>query len=135
MAREKKMYSKELDAFNSLTSNGASHVSTKRRIRKVHPLGMRVLVKIRKSSTQTDTGLYLPETAKNNDKESLLCDIIEVARAVDDDTEEEANISGIPANSVVLIPLHAGTKVPWDDELRIVDTKDVLAIVSEVAII
>ena len=135
MVRDKKLLSNDFMKDEGLNVNGSFKGSSKRKIRKVHPLGMRVLVRIRKSSAQTDSGLYLPETARNNDRESLLCDVIEVARAVDDDTEEDANISGIPANSVVLIPLHSGIKVPWDEDLRIVETKDVLAIVSEVPII
>lgn len=135
MVRDKKLVNSNFSALDASPSNGTFKESGKRKIRKVHPLGMRVLVRIRKSATQTDTGLYLPETAKSNERESILCDIVEVARAVDDDTEEDANISGIPANSVVLIPMHVGIKVPWDDELRIVETKDVLAIVSEVPII
>ena len=134
MVRDKKLLNNEFSSIDSSKSNGAFVESGKRKIRKVHPLGMRVLVRIRKSANQTDTGLYLPETAKSNERESLLCDVIEVARAIDEDIEEEANISGIPANSVVLIPLYSGIKVPWDEELRIVETKDVLACVSEVPI-
>ncbi|MCC6932536.1 MAG: co-chaperone GroES [Deltaproteobacteria bacterium] len=108
--------------------------SSRKKIRKVHPLGMRILVKVRKAASQTDAGLYLPETARSNRKESILCDVLEVAKAVDDETEEEANISGIPNGSVVLIPEHAGVAVAWDEDLRIVETKEVLALVSEVSV-
>ena len=95
---------------------------------------MRVLVSIRKDSNQTDGGLYLPEGAKQALQESLVAKVIEVASAVDDSTDEEHNVSGIPLGSLVLIPKHAGTKIPWDDTLRIVETKEVLAIVNEISI-
>lgn len=106
-----------------------------RKIRSVSPLGMRVLVKIRKEGNQTEAGLYLPEGAKDAMGESVLGEVLEVASAIDEDTKEEANISGIPNGAVVLIPKRAGTKVPWDEDLRIVETKDVLAIVTEVDVI
>ena len=105
-----------------------------KRIRRVSPVGMRVLVSIRKDSNQTDGGLYLPEGAKQALQESLVAKVIEVASAVDDSTDEEHNVSGIPLGSLVLIPKHAGTKIPWDDTLRIVETKEVLAIVNEISI-
>lgn len=103
-----------------------------RRLRKINPIGMRVVVRIRPESNQTDTGLYLPEGAKENMNESLLGEVIEVASAIDDETTEAANISGIPLGSLVLLPKKAGVKVPWDEELRIVDTKEILAMVHEI---
>jgi co-chaperonin GroES (HSP10) len=102
--------------------------------RQVNPLGMRVVVRIRKESNQSDAGLYLPEGAKDATQESILAEVVEVASAMDLDTEEEANISGIPQGSLVILAKHSGIKVPWDDELRIVDTKEVLAIVQEVEV-
>lgn len=107
-----------------------------RRIRKVSPLGMRVLVAIRREPNQTDSGLYLPEGAKTNMQESLLAEVLEVASACDAGSEdEETNISGIPQGSLVLIPKNAGTKIPWDEERRIVDSKDILAIVNELSLV
>ncbi len=105
-----------------------------RRIRKVHPLGLRVVVQIVKDANVTDTGLYLPEGAKESMQESVLAEVIEVASAVDSHTEEETNVSGIPLKSTVLIPKTAGVRVPWDDTLRIVDTRDVLAMVDEISV-
>ena len=106
-----------------------------RSVRKVHPLGMRVLVQIKKADSKTDGGLYLPENAKDRGEESLLAQVIEVASAIDADTDEETNISGIRLGATVLVGRHAGTRVPWDELLRIVDTKEVLAIVDEVELI
>ncbi len=103
-----------------------------RKIRKVHPLGMRVVIQIRQSSNKTEAGLYLPEGSKDSmQQDSLLGEVVEVATATDDD-DDEANISGIPLGATVLIPKDIGVKVPWDSDLRIVETADVLALVSEV---
>jgi co-chaperonin GroES (HSP10) len=117
------------------SSADAAKKTDAKRIRKVNPLGMRVLVEIRKEANVTDAGLYLPEGAKQALHESLLAEVIEVASAMDQDTEEETNVSGIPQGSMVLIPKSAGVKVPWDENLRIVETKDILAIVNEISIV
>lgn len=110
-----------------------SSLSESKRIRKINPLGMRVVVELRKDD-RTEGGLYLPEGAKQNSQESWLCQVIEVASAVDQDSDEETNVSGIPLGAMVLIPKNAGVRVPWDDLLRIVETKEVLAIVHEITL-
>ena len=109
--------------------------ATARQLRTISPLGMRVLVKLRPENNLTDGGLYLPEGAKQNLQESLLVEVVEVASALDMDTDEETNISGIPLGTLCLIPKKAGVTVPWDDNLRIVDTKEVLALVNETEIL
>ncbi|MFN4894658.1 MAG: co-chaperone GroES [Pseudomonadota bacterium] len=103
-----------------------------RPMRRLHPLGLRVVARIVKDSNVTDGGLYLPEGAKEAAQESVLAQVIEVASAVDTRTEEETNISGIPLGSMVLIPKAVGVKVPWDDSLRIIDTREILALVDEI---
>ncbi|MCB9030715.1 MAG: co-chaperone GroES [Deltaproteobacteria bacterium] len=100
----------------------------------MNPLGYRVVVKICKDNNLSEGGLYLPEGAKQGMSESLLAEVLEVASATDEDTDEEANVSGVPLGALVLIEKTVGVKIPWDDELRIVDTDDVLAIVSEVSL-
>ena len=107
----------------------------KRTIRRINPLGMRVLVRIRNLEDTTEGGLYLPDSAKDKMSDSVLAEVLEVASAIDQDTDEEANISGIPDGALILIKKEVGTKVPWDDALRIVDTKDVLGIVNEVDLV
>jgi len=99
--------------------------------RRISPLGFRVVVRLKKVDNHTKGGLYLPEGSKEDQQESLLGEVVEVASAHDEDLEEETNISGIPHGALVLIPKDAGTRVPWDDALRIVETQDVLAIVEE----
>ncbi len=101
----------------------------------ISPLGFRVVVRIRKTTNQTQSGLYLPEGAKENNQQSLLGEVIEVASAIDEETMEDTNISGIPQGALVLIPTDVGVRVPWDDALRIVETQDVLAIVEEMDIV
>ena len=78
------------------------------------------------------SGLYLPEGAKESMQESVVAQVIEVASAVDTETSEETNVSGIPHGATVLIPKMVGVRVPWDDELRIVETREVLALVDEI---
>lgn len=133
---KKRKYSSDQDQSSSSSDNTYScNNGGHKPIRRINPLGFRVLVRLVRDSNMTDTGLYLPEGAKQNMQESLLAEVVEVASAVDDDTHEEANVSGIPHGALVLIPKDSGIKVPWDDELRIIDTKHVLAIVNEVSII
>lgn len=105
-----------------------------RKIRRLNPLGMRVVVRLAKDANQTEAGLYLPEGAKGASEEAAVGEVVEVASAVDEETSEEANISGVPLGAMVVIPKRAGVRVPWDDELRIVDTKEILAIVYEVQV-
>jgi len=105
-----------------------------RSIRSIHPLGFRVVVRIRKEEARTDSGLYLPEGSKTAQQESILGEVVEVASAIEIDMvgeEEEVNVSGVPAGAIVLLPRDAGIRVPWDEDLRIVETKQILAIVSE----
>ena len=119
-------------ADRSETSFGFNYHSEKRQIRRLHPLGLRVGGCIQRDANVTDSGLYLPEGAKEAMQESIVAKVIEVASALDSDTAEETNVSGIPLGATVLIPKSAGVRVPWDDDLRIVETPDVLALVDEI---
>lgn len=111
---------------NSFTS------TTKRSIRHINPLGMRVVVRIPTEQNISEGGLYLPEGAKSAMEESVLCEVVAVASAMDEHTDEETNVSGVPLGARVLIPKNAGTRIPWDDKLRIVETKQVLAVVEQI---
>ena len=105
-----------------------------KKIRRVHPLGMRILVRLKDDGNVTDGGLYLPEGAKNAMAESVLAEVVEVASAHDDHTHEETNISGIPLGALVLIEKNSGVSVPWDEKMRVVESKDVLGVVNEVSL-
>lgn len=137
--RDRKKHGFRLSDFDEhneseLRTEGKS-LPTGKRIRRLNPLGMRVVVRIVKEANVSDGGLYLPEGARQAMTESILAEVVEVASAVDEDTHEETNVSGIPLGASVLIPKDAGVKVPWDDALRIVETKEILALVDEMNII
>ncbi len=102
--------------------------------RYIKPLGMRVLVRILKSDDRSDAGLFLPPGAKDRLAEAHYAEVVEVARAESDDPEEGlgTNVSGIPLGARVLFAKSAGLAVPWDENLRLIEVKDVLATVEEV---
>ena len=111
-------------------------------VRHIKPLGPRILVRIQKLEDRSATGLFLPAGAKEEHDDALYAEVVEVARAearfvgVEDDDKMRAtlgeNVSGVPLGSFVLIPKKAGTRVPWDDQLRLIDVREVLATVDEI---
>ena len=100
--------------------------------RLILPLGMRVLVQIIRDEDRTDAGLYLPAGAKEAQDQALYGKVIEVARDRPTTDEATENVSGVPHGAHVLFRKEAGVRVPWDDRLRLIDVKDVLATVEEV---
>jgi chaperonin GroES len=106
-------------------------VPTSKPHRLIMPLGMRVLVSVLKEEERTDAGLYLPEGAKEAQDEALYGQVIEVARDKPTADELGENVSGVPHGSRVLFKKEAGVRVPWDDRLRLLDVKDILATVEE----
>lgn len=101
---------------------------------------MRVLVQIIRDEDRTDAGLYLPAGAKEASDDARLRraasiswgKVIEVARDRPTTDEATENVSGVPHGAHVLFRKDAGVRVPWDDRLRVIDVKDVLATVEEV---
>ena len=93
---------------------------------------MRVLVQIIRDQERTDAGLYLPAGAKEAQDDALYGKVIEVARDRPTTDEATENVSGVPNGANVLFRKEAGVSVPWDDRLRLIDVKDVLATVEEV---
>ncbi len=118
--------------------------------RHVQPLGPRVLVRILQSPDRLESGLYVPAGTKDEHSEALMGEVVEVARTQantlaysdddddddDDDSDDEpglgANVSGIPLAARVLFGKEKGVAVPWDDSLRVVDVRHILAIVDEI---
>ena len=96
------------------------------------PLGPRVLVNEIHDEDRTDTGLYLPEGAKEQHCEALYGEVIEVARAQPTAAEPAENVSGVPHGARVLFRKDAGVRVPWDAKLRLLEVKDILATVEEI---
>ena len=93
---------------------------------------MRVLVQIIRDEERTDSGLYLPVGAKEASDDALYGKVVEVARDRPTTDEATENVSGIPHGAHVLFRKEAGVRVPWDDKLRVIDVKDILATVEEV---
>lgn len=110
--------------------------AAKKTVRYIQPLGLRVLVRVIKQDDRHESGLYLPAGARESHQEAFYGEVVEVARATQQDLQEDrsfgANVSGVPCGARVLFPKDAGIRVPWDDSLRLLDTKDVLATVEEV---
>lgn len=113
--------------------------------RHIQPLGPRVLVRVIKSPDRSESGLFLPAGAKDNNAEALLAEVVEVARTmpkagylVETDDEDDdyskadlgENVSGIPVGAQVLFAKDQGISVPWDDSLRLLGVRHVLAIVD-----
>ncbi len=103
-----------------------------RRIRHIQPLGMRVLVRIGPEDQRSAGGLYLPQGVSEKHQDALYGEVVEVARSHETEDSLGENVSGVPAGSFVLFPKDAGHRVPWDSELRILETKEVLATVEDV---
>jgi co-chaperonin GroES (HSP10) len=100
--------------------------------RLIMPLGMRVLVSVI-SEDRTDAGLYLPPGAKEAKDEALFGEVIEVARDKPTTDEETSNVSGVPHGAKVLFKKEAGVRVPWDERLRLLEVRDILATVEEIS--
>lgn len=116
-------------------------------VRHIQPVGPRVLVRIVKSPDRSEAGLYLPQGVKESSVAALLGEVVEVARTMpkaetlppDDedelDDEDERldlgqNVSGIPLGAYVLFEKERGVAVPWDESLRLLEVRWVLALVE-----
>ena len=117
--------------------------------RHVQPLGPRVLVRIVRSPDRSEAGLFLPQGVKDEQSMALLGEVVEVARTLpkadavveddeddDEDDGEEAradlgkNVSGIPLGANVLFEKDRGVAIPWDENLRVIEVRWILAIVD-----
>jgi co-chaperonin GroES (HSP10) len=104
-----------------------------KKIRHIQPLGLRVLVRVIHDEDVAESGLYLPAGAKERMQEALFGEVLEVARSEPSKDDLGVNVSGVPHGAKVLFAKEAGTKVPWNDDLRILETKEVLATVEEIS--
>ncbi len=106
----------------------------KRMIRHINPLGPRVLVRILHQEDVSEGGLLLPSGAKEKLQDSLYGEVVEVARAAPEDVETSlgTNVAGVPDGANVLFAKEAGIAVPWDPDLRLLDSKEILATVDEI---
>ncbi len=107
-------------------------------VRYIQPLGPRILVRMIKEGDRHESGLYLPAGAKEAQQDAFYGEVVEVARATSTNCQNGSdrsfgtNVSGVPCGARVLFRKEAGIRVPWDESLRILDVKDVLATVEEV---
>ena len=108
---------------NNTQAVGLRKVLTRREVTRV--------VKVLKDDGRTDSGLYLPDGAKELHNEALYGEVIEVARDKPTTTQPAENVSGVPNGSKVLFKKEAGVRVPWGDGLRLLEVKDILATVEE----
>jgi co-chaperonin GroES (HSP10) len=90
-------------------------------------------VRVLPADQRSPAGLYLPANVAAKGTDACYGEVLEVARTRPGDEETGDNISGIPAGAFVLFSPDTGFRVPWDEQLRLVDTKDVLATVTEIA--
>ena len=118
----------------ALSSSATSDPPPAKRHRLILPLGMRVLVEMIRLEERTDGGLYLPAGAKEAGDDALYGKVIEVARDRPTSDDVTENVSGVPHGAHVLFRKDAGVRVPWDDRLRLIDVKDILATVEEVTV-
>lgn len=86
-----------------------------------------------KIDERTDAGLFLPAGAKEAHDDALYGKVVEVARDRPTTDDVSENVSGVPHGAHVLFRKEAGVRVPWDERLRLIDVKDILATVEEVS--
>lgn len=93
-------------------------------------------MRVIKQEDRHESGLYLPAGSREVHQDAFYGEVVEVARATGVALEDEktfgTNVSGVPCGSRVLFRKDAGVRVPWDESLRVLDVKDVLATVEEV---
>ncbi|HET6612316.1 MAG TPA: co-chaperone GroES, partial [Kofleriaceae bacterium] len=82
---------------------------------------------------RSEGGLYLPAGAKEEHDEALYGRVVEVARDKPSTDDISENVSGVPLGANVLFKKTAGVRVPWDERLRVLDVKDILATVEELS--
>ncbi len=94
----------------------------------VKPLDDRVLVKPVEQSNVTDSGIYLPESAKDKPKTGTIQAVGN--GALNTDTGERIPLT-VKKGDKVIFSSYAGTEVKFDtDELLIMSESDILAILD-----
>lgn len=139
-----KSSSKRSPSQQANTGEGSKLDIPPRVSRHIQPLGPRILVRVIPGPDRSESGLFLPVGAKDEQAEALLGEVIEVARTLpndmplfdDDEDRPKAdlgeNVSGIPLGAHVLFTKEEGIKIPWDSTLRILAVRHVLAIVETI---
>jgi chaperonin GroES len=93
----------------------------------LRPLGDRVVVEPQEREERTESGLYIPETAKEKPQQGTILAVGEGRR---DDAGERINMD-VQQGQTVLYAKYAGTEVKIDGKkLLIMKETDILAIVE-----
>ena len=93
----------------------------------LRPLGDRVVVEPQEREERTESGLYIPETAKEKPQQGTILAVGEGRR---DDSGERINMD-VQQGQTVLYAKYAGTEVKIDGKkLLILKETDILAIVD-----
>ena len=94
---------------------------------KLRPLGDKILVKRVEAKAQTDSGIFLPESAKEKPQEA---EVIAVGDGKLLDNGKRADFQ-VKAGDTVLIGKWGGTEIKIDDkEMLIMSEDDILAIIN-----
>ena len=95
--------------------------------RKLQPLGDRIVVKAVEQETQTKSGLYVPDTAKERPQEGTVV-AVGPGRVTDEGKRIEMDVK---AGDKVVYSKFAGTEFTDDgEELLILTERDILAKIS-----
>jgi chaperonin GroES len=96
---------------------------------KVRPLGDKILVKRDEASDRTESGIYLPEAAKEKPKIGTVQAV--GTGALNTETGERIPLT-LKKGDKILFSSYAGTEVKLDkDTLLIMTESDVLAVIDE----
>jgi chaperonin GroES len=95
---------------------------------KIRPLGDKVLVQRDESAEMTESGLYLPEQAKDKPKTGVVIAVGEGALSTD--TGERTPMT-VKKNDRVIFSSYAGAEVKLgEDELLIMSEDEILAVID-----
>lgn len=95
---------------------------------KVRPLGDKIIVRRDKATDRTDSGIYLPESAKDKPKQGTV--VATGSGLLNRDTGDYMPFT-VKNGDSVLFSSYAGTEVKIDgDELLIMTEDDILAIID-----
>ena len=88
---------------------------------KVKPLGDKILVKRAEAQTKTDSGIYLPESAKDKPKEGT---IVSVGNGILNKETGEYLPFTVKKGDNIIFSSYAGTEIKIDDEEFLIMTED-----------
>ena len=102
-------------------------MATKTKVR-IRPLHDRLIVERDEAASQTDAGIYLPESSKDRPKSGTVVSVGD--GRLNTDTGERIAM-GVKAGDKIIFTSYAGTEIKLDgDEYLIMNESDILAIVD-----